>query len=91
MGYVKIRIQKVASQDDFLRWEDCMQEKAKCWNKFCLGLCKEHELRAVHVTKEGNNEMSFLTTLCEDCLKTTADYGILINESHLIVETLRKE
>ena len=34
MGYVKIKIKSVASSDDLQRWEDRMQEKAKCWNKF---------------------------------------------------------
>ena len=68
-----------------------MLEKAKCWNKFCLGLYAENELRAVHVAKEGNEDLSFLTTLCEDCIKTTADYGVLVNEKHLIVETQRKQ
>lgn len=91
MGYVKIKIQQTASRDDLLKWENRMLEKAKCWNKFCLGLYGEHELRAVHVVKEGNEEQSFLTTLCEDCIKATTDYGILINEKHLIVETQRKE
>lgn len=91
MGYVKIKIQQAASLEDLLKWENQMLEKAKCWNKFCLGLYGEHELRAVHVVKEGNEEQSFLTTLCEDCIKTTTDYGILINEKHLIVETHRKE
>lgn len=90
MGYVKIKIQKVASQKDMQKWEDLMLEKAKCWNKFCLGLCSEHEVRAVHVAKEGHEELSFLTTLCEDCIKTTADYGLLVNETHLIAETHRK-
>ena len=91
MGYVRIKIQKVASQDDLQKWEDRMLEKAKCWNKFCLGLCGEHELRAVYVAKEGNEELSFLTTLCEDCIKITADYGVLVNENHLIVEAQRKD
>ena len=90
MGYVKIKIHKTASQEDLQKWEDHMLERAKCWNKFCLGLCDEHELRAVHVTKEGNEDMTFLTTLCEDCIKTTADYGILVNENHLMVETKDK-
>ena len=87
MGYVKIKIQKVVSQDYLQRWENTMIEKAKCWNKFCLGLYGEHELRAVHVVKEGNEEQTFLTTLCEDCIITTTDYGVLVNENHLIVET----
>ena len=91
MGYVKIKIQNTASQEDLQKWEDHMLERAKCWNKFCLDLYDEHELRAVHVAKEGNEELSFLTTLCEDCIKTTADYGVLINEKHLIVERHSKE
>jgi hypothetical protein len=86
MGYVKIKILKTASREDLQRWEDRMMEKAKCWNKFCLGICAENELRAVHVVKEDNPEIIYLTTLCEDCIKTTTDYGVLINEKHLIVE-----
>ena len=84
MSYVKIKIKSVASRDDLKRWEDMMLEEAKCWNKFCLGLCDHHELRAVHVVKEGDEETTYLTTLCEDCIKETADYGILVNENHLI-------
>lgn len=91
MGYIKIKIQKTAGQDDLRRWEDLMLEKAKCWNKFCLGLYGENELRAVLVAKEGNEENTFLTTLCEDCIKMTADYGVLVNEKHLIVEPQRKK
>ena len=86
MANVRIKIQDVASQDDLQRWEDRMLEKAKCWNKFCLGLCDEHELRAVRVVKEENEELSFLTTLCEDCIKSSKDFEALVNESHLIVE-----
>ena len=89
MAYVKIKINDVASPDDLTRWEDRMLEKAKCWNKFCLGLYSEHELRAVHVVKE-DNEDTFLTTLCEDCIKTTADYGVLVNEKHLILDLQRE-
>ena len=91
MSEVTIEIKGVAEHEDLQRWEDHMFEKAKCWNQFCLGLYGEHELRAVHVVKEENEELSFLTTLCEDCIKTTADYGLLVNENHLIVETHRKE
>lgn len=91
MGYVNVKIKRVASQEDLQKWEELMQEKAKCWNKFCLGLCNEHELRAVQVLKEGNIDNTFLTTFCEDCIKTTANYGLLVNENHLIVETQRKE
>ena len=89
MGYVKIRILNTARQDDLHKWENRMLEKAKCWNKFCLGLCDERELRAVHIVKEGNEENTFLTTLCEDCIRTKADYGVLVNEKHLIVEAQR--
>lgn len=90
MGYVKIKIHKTASQEDLQRWQDHMLEKPKCWNKFCLGLYDKHELRAVHVVKEENEELSFLTTLYEDCIKTMADYGVLVNENHLMVETKDK-
>ena len=90
MSYVKIKIQCVASHDDLKRWEDRMLEKAKCWNKFCLGVCDEQELRAVHVTKEGDEENTYLTTLCEDCIKETADYGILVNEKHLMLDSHKR-
>ena len=87
MGYVNVEIKTVASSDELRRWEDFMLEKAQCWNKFCLGLHDEHELRAVHVVKKGNDNAAFLTTLCEDCIKHTSDYGILVNEKHLIADS----
>ena len=90
MSYVQINVKKVGTPDELKEWEDHMFEKAKCWNQFCLGLCGEHELRAVHVVKDGNEEHSFLTTLCEDCIKDTSGYGILVNENHLVVESKRK-
>lgn len=85
MGYVKIKIKKTANRDDLQKWEDRMLEKAKCWNKFCLGIYGENELRAVHVIKEGDNN-TYLTTLCADCIKSSKDFEALVNESHLIVE-----
>jgi len=69
MGYVKIQIKDVASSDDLRRWENHMLEKTKCWNKFCLGIYGEHEMRAVHVVKEGESDVIYLTTLCEDCIR----------------------
>lgn len=90
MGYIKIEIKKTADQKDLKRWEDHMLEKAKCWNKFCLDICAENETRAVHVVKEGNSDIMYLTTLCEDCIKDTTANDILINEKHLMVEALKK-
>lgn len=46
-----------------------MLEKAKCWNKYCLGLCGEHELRAVHVVKEGNENNLFLQRSARTALR----------------------
>ena len=86
MGYVKIKVKNVASQNDLKIWEDRMLEKAKCWNKFCLGIYGKNELRAVSVMKEGDDENTFLTTLCDDCIKSSQDYDTLINETHLMVE-----
>ena len=86
MGYVKIQIKDVGSPDDLKRWEDHMLEKAKCWNNFCLGICAENEIRAVHVVKEGNADVTYLTTLCEDCIKYTRSYGILVKEKYLMIE-----
>ena len=86
MGYVKIKIQQTASRDDLQKWEDRMLEKAKCWNKFCLGIYDDNELRAVSVIKEGYEENTYLTTLCDDCIKSSQDYDTLINETHLMVE-----
>ncbi len=90
MGYVKIQIKDVASSDDLKRWEEHMLEKAKCWNNFCLGICVENEMRAVHVIKELNTDIVYLTTLCEDCIKETSANDILVNEKHLMVEVLKE-
>lgn len=86
MGYVKILIKDVGSPEDFQRWEDHMLENAKCWNNFCLGIYGEHELRAVHVVKEDEPEVVYLTTLCEDCIKDIDTHDVLVNEKHLMVE-----
>lgn len=90
MGYVRIKIKDVASSDDLKRWENHMMENAKCWNNFCLGICAENEIRAVHVVKEGNTDVIYLTTLCEDCIKDTTINDILVNEKHLMVEALKE-
>ena len=90
MGYAKIKIKDVASYDNLKRWEDQMLEKAKCWNNFCLGICPENEIRAVHVVKEGNSEIAYLTTLCEDCIKDTTAHEILVNDKHLMVDSYKK-
>ena len=86
MGYVQVKVLKTASQEDLKRWEDHMLEKAKCWNKFCLGIYGENELRAVHVVKEGESDIMYLTTLCEDCVKDIDAREVLVNEKHLMVE-----
>ena len=65
-------------------------EKLERWDKFCFGLCSDHELRAVHVFKEGDEETTYLTTLFEDCIKETASYGLLVNENHLILDSHHK-
>ena len=91
MGNIKIEIKSVASREDLQRWEEHMLEKAKCWNHFCFGLYSENEIRAVHVTKEGNTDCTYLTTLCEDCIKNIAHYGILLNDKHLMVEPQKKK
>jgi len=86
MGYVQVKVLKTASQEDLKRWEDHMLEKAKCWNQFCDGLYSENEIRAVYVVKEDNADITYLTTLCEDCIKYTRSYGVLINEKYLMIE-----
>ena len=90
MGYVKIIIKDVASPEDLKKWEDRMLEKAKCWNKFCLGIYGENELRAVHVIKEGEPDIIYLTTLCEDCINDVAAHDLLVNDKHLMIEPLDK-
>jgi len=86
MGYVQVKVLKTASQEDLKRWEDHMLEKAKCWNQFCDGLYCENEIRAVHVVKEDNADITYLTTLCEDCIKYTRSYGVLVKEKYLMIE-----
>ena len=48
----------------------------------------EHELRAVYVVKEGEPDTIYLTTLCEDCIKDIAAHDILVDEKHLMIESL---
>ena len=90
MGEARIEIKSVAEREDLQRWEDQMLEKAKCWNQYCDGLYSENEIRAVHVVKEDNANKTYLTTLCEDCIKYTRSYGILVKENYLMVETQQK-
>lgn len=90
MSEVIIEIKNVAEREDLQRWENHMLEKAKCWNQFCDGLYSENEIRAVHVVKEGNPDTTYLTTLCEDCIKYTRSYGIIVKEKYLMVETKKK-
>jgi len=87
MNEVNIEIKGVANREDLQRWEDHMLEKAKCWNLYCDGLCSENEIRAVHVVKEDKPSFTYLTTLCEDCIKYTRSYGIIVKEKYLMVET----
>ena len=91
MGEARIEIKSVAEREDLQRWEDHMLEKAKCWNQYCDGLYSENEIRAVHVVKEENSNCTYLTTLCEDCIKYTRSYGILVKEKYLMVETQNKK
>jgi len=91
MSKARIEIKGVAEREDLQRWEDHMLEKAKCWNQYCDGLYSENEIRAVHVVKEENPNQYYLTTLCEDCIKYTRSYGILVKEKYLMVETQQKK
>lgn len=87
MGYVKIKVLEKGTPEDLLRWKEHMLEDPKCWNKFCLGCYNRKELQAVYVRKEGNESNLYVTTLCRDCVCTDANHDILVNESHLMVET----
>ena len=87
MGEARIEIRNVAEREDLQRWENHMFEKAKCWNQYCDCLYCENEIRAVHVVKEEKSNCTYLTTLCEDCIKYTRSYGILVKEKYLMVET----
>ena len=86
MSEVNIEIKGVADCEDLQKWEDHMFEKAKYWNQYCDCLYSENEIRAVHVVKEDNTDTTYLTTLCEDCIKYTRSYGVLVDEKYLMVE-----
>ena len=45
-----------------------------------------NEIRAVHVVKEENADVTYLTTLCEDCIKYTRSYGVLVKEKYLMID-----
>ena len=91
MGEARVEIKSISDHEDLQRWEDHMLMKAKCWNQFCDGLYSENEVRAVHVVKEENVDTAYLTTLCEDCIKYTRIYGVLVKEQYLMVETQQKK
>jgi len=86
MHEVNIEIKCVANREDLQRWENHMLVKAKCWNQFCDGLYSENEIRAVHVVKGEDTDTTYLTTLCEDCIKYTRSYGIFVKEKYLMVD-----
>ena len=90
MSEVNIEIKGVADCEDLHIWEDHMLIKAKCLNHFCDCLYGENEIRAVHVVKEENADITYLTTLCEDCIKYTRSYGVLVDEKYLMVEPSKK-
>ena len=91
MSEARIEIKCVAEREDIQRWEDHMLEKAKCRNQYCDGIYSVNEIRAVHVVKEENPQYTYLTTLCEDCIKYTRSYGILVKEKYLMLETQPKK
>ena len=86
MREARIEIKSVAEREDLKRWEDHMLEKTKCWNQYCDCLYSENEIRAVHVVKEDNADITYLTTLCEDCIKYTRSYGVLVKEQYLMIK-----
>ena len=87
MGYVKIKVIEKGTVEDLQHWKDYMQEEPKCWNKFCYGCYDEDDLVAVHVLKDKNDVMKYITCLCNDCINDRYGEDILVNESHLIVDT----
>ena len=87
MPYVRIQIKSVARREDLQRWEEHMCEEARCCNNFCLGIYAEHEMRAVHVVKDGEPDTIYLTTLCEDCIRDTSTHELLVKEKHLMFES----
>lgn len=89
MGYVKIKVIENGTAEDLQRWKEHMLEEPKCWNKFCFGCYEKDDLKAVHVIKVDNQTSSYITTLCTDCVSEKSNNDILVNESHLMVETNR--
>ena len=86
MSYVKIKVKEIGNTEDLQRWEDHMQEKAKCWNNFCLGCYEADDLQPVYVEKEDVDGITYLTTMCKDCISSRTDYGVLVNDNYLMVE-----
>ena len=46
----------------------------------------EEERMHIHVVKEDSADITYLTTLCEDCIKYTRSYGVLVKEQYLMIE-----
>lgn len=89
MSYVRIKVKEIGIPEDLLRWEEHMQEKAKCWNTFCLGCYEADELQPVYVEKEDVDGITYLTILCKDCISSKTDNGVLVKDTHLMVEKQR--
>ncbi len=87
MKYVKIKVIEKGTAEDLQHWKDHMLEEPKCWNKFCLDCYGEEELYAVHVIKEDNAAIKYITTLCDDCFRLNSNHDILVNDNHLMVKT----
>lgn len=39
------------------------------------------------IIKEENADITYLPTLCVDCIKNTRSYDVLVNDRYLMVET----
>ena len=88
MAYVKIKVIENGTSEDLQSWKDHMQEDPKCRNKFCFGCYEKDNLKAVHITIVDNETNSYLTTLCSDCIEGISKNDILVNEKHLMAESL---
>ena len=91
MAYVEVKIIRKGTEQDLQQWKEHMLEEPKCWNRFCFECYSKEELCAVHVSKEGNSDYYYITTLCYDCLQHKTSYGILVDEKYMMVAYYHKK
>ena len=85
MGYVKLDVIGVGTEEDMNHWKEWKLEKPKCYNKFCYGTYEPENVICAHVHKADDPDKEYIVPLCKDCCDYTGELDILVHESHLMI------